>query len=62
MYAFLSGLPVFWYIVAGIIAGYLLYLYWKHKKATAYKPNIAHGISLGMFTSLRDNPTSGVKD
>ena len=61
MVAFLAGLSMFWYVIAGIIAGYLLYLYWKHKKATAYAPNVAHGIDMGWFTSLRDQPPTGNK-
>jgi len=52
------GLPTWVIVLVGAIVAYLLYKYWKYKKATKYAPNIAHGTSLD-FSTPRDNPTNG---
>jgi hypothetical protein len=58
MPAFLSTLPVWVLVLAGLVLAYALYKYWKYKKATAYAPKIAN-LDPSNFTSPRDNPPEG---
>jgi hypothetical protein len=53
MPGFLTGLPMWVWILAVIIAIYALYKYWQYKKATAYAPHIASAAPSD-FTTPRD--------
>jgi hypothetical protein len=57
MPVFLANLPVWLLVVIGVILAYAGYRFWKHKKATAYKPNIATASPLD-FSTPRDQPHS----
>jgi hypothetical protein len=53
MPGFLTGLPMWVWVLAVIIAIYALYKYWQYKKPTKYAPKIA-SLSPSDFTSPRD--------
>jgi len=55
MPAFLSTLPVWVFVLVGLVLAYIGYKYWQYKKATAYAPKIAN-LDPSNFTSPRDNP------
>lgn len=57
MPAFISNLPTWIIILAGIVLAYLGYRYYKYKKATAYAPSIMQGKDTTI--TPRDNPPNG---
>jgi uncharacterized membrane protein YebE (DUF533 family) len=55
---FLSTLPLWVYVIAGLVLAYVGYKVWKKKKAQGYTPKIAN-LSASDFSTPRDNPEGG---
>jgi hypothetical protein len=54
----IAGLPTWVFIALLIVAAYIAYRWYKHRKATKYAPHITRLEDID-FRTLRDNPPNG---